>query len=584
MAKSETGGISEIFKKIFEHRYSIIEDGVLVSFDERDLSLTGKYIVPSEVKKIRNQAFSNSNIKTIIIPSSVKEIGDDVFSGCEKLTDITFSEGLEYMGSDCFVYCDRLKHANAPSSIIGKLPLEILKLDGLNIDGKPYKVPDRLKNLSSNFYDFLKNNYSYEEIVNFKLKKIINVSNHILGEEYDPVMDDSDRYIVQLACHHLGVLGDDQFAQIMGEFLKNLEDKKKLKFAILYSFAFMKKTEVNKNFAIFFKDNYYSILKYLHETDEESIRALLVDIHDNFDELSKSFVSDNAAARQKKPTLEFFMETLNKVRFGENIDEKYAGLAEEMLKFTFYTKEDFEKACGVYDKFLELTKKELSPTEKAVSKCMERAFGNMERIEKSIEENLREATANIGKSIDQEETWEWIEKNDPQNYTLGLYCNCCARIGGAGEGIAIASILDPNVRNLVVKDKNGRPIAKATLYVNHEKGYALFNNFEVANGVREEKIPRVYELLKEATNNFVKNYNKEAVERHIPVIKKVNVGMGCNDLEEFLSEKSAEILKGLDFSKYSEGSHAGDWMEEQYVFLNATSTQAKDVNNEDVTI
>lgn len=97
-----------------------------------------KIDIPNSVKKIDNFAFGNSGIKSIEIPNSVDSLGLDVFgnckklesvvvgsglknidgfSGCEKLSSITFSEGVETIGGYAFSGCKSLKKVILPNSV-----------------------------------------------------------------------------------------------------------------------------------------------------------------------------------------------------------------------------------------------------------------------------------------------------------------------------------------------------------------------------------------------------------------------------------------------------------------------------------
>jgi len=180
-----------------------------------------------------------------------------------------------------------------------------------------------------------------------------------------------------------------------------------------------------------------------------------------------------------------------------------------------------------------------------------------------VEEGLDSARATVGQLaeiIKGEFTYEWLEKNDPKNLTLGLYCDCCAHIAGFGDGVAIASVIHPDVQNLVINDKNGNPIAKSTIYVNREQGYAVFNNVEVALNYKSH-YEEIYEEYIRGVEAFVKAYNERFKDKPL---KKVNVGMGNNDLEEQIKKglKPSEILEGINFKKYSRNNskYENDWL------------------------
>lgn len=149
-------------------------------------------------------------------------------------------------------------------------------------------------------------------------------------------------------------------------------------------------------------------------------------------------------------------------------------------------------------------------------------------------------------------TYEFLSKDDPRNLILGHLCDCCAHLGGAGQDIMVKSMTDENYCNLVIKDKNGEIKAKSTIYINKEKGYAVFNNVEVnkqflgydkndnvltntliSAATKEQKLDMVDCLLRGA-NDFVKFYNSN--KNHKPIFV-VTMGMLRNDLkEEFMGK------------------------------------------------
>lgn len=149
-------------------------------------------------------------------------------------------------------------------------------------------------------------------------------------------------------------------------------------------------------------------------------------------------------------------------------------------------------------------------------------------------------------------TYEFLNKDDPKNLILGHLCDCCAHLGGFGQDIMVKSMTDENYCNLVIKGKNGEIKAKSTIYINTEKGYAVFNNVEVNKqflgidkndniltntitpiATKEQKLAMVDCLLRGA-NDFVEFYNSN--KNHKP-ISVVTMGMLRNDLQEEFKEK-----------------------------------------------
>ena len=123
----------EIANKI---RYSVIENGQLVKFDERDLDENGNYTVPNKVKRIARYAFGGcENINKITIDNRVKfispkafykcklrsidlgnveTIGEEAFNFCINLEEVFLSSKLKYVGKSVFSNCINLTRINTP--------------------------------------------------------------------------------------------------------------------------------------------------------------------------------------------------------------------------------------------------------------------------------------------------------------------------------------------------------------------------------------------------------------------------------------------------------------------------------------
>ena len=112
-----------------------------------------------------------------------------------------------------------------------------------------------------------------------------------------------------------------------------------------------------------------------------------------------------------------------------------------------------------------------------------------------------------------------------------------------------ASIVHPNVQNLVIRDSSGEIIAKSTLYINPKEGYGVFNNVEIYEKVNPKDYDSIYEKYMLGIKKFVELYNKQHPKRPL---RKVNVGMDHNDLEGKIYKKHKEETKLLNAIKYGE--------------------------------
>lgn len=104
-------------------------DGVLFSKDKKKLiqypagKVGNSYIVPAGVTHIGNDAFKYSHLSNIKLPDGVEEIGSDAFLRCEKLTGITLPNSVKEIGWGSFMSCLELTAINIPNKI-KKIPGE----------------------------------------------------------------------------------------------------------------------------------------------------------------------------------------------------------------------------------------------------------------------------------------------------------------------------------------------------------------------------------------------------------------------------------------------------------------------------
>ena len=114
--KCYEGTEAQNFCEIYRINYEIIEEETDFDFTLQDGKVTinsyngtDKNVVIPEtisgapVTAIANKAFYlNRAIISVTIPGTVKTIGTDAFRGCSRLTNVTFSEGLETIGTYAF--------------------------------------------------------------------------------------------------------------------------------------------------------------------------------------------------------------------------------------------------------------------------------------------------------------------------------------------------------------------------------------------------------------------------------------------------------------------------------------------------
>lgn len=261
------------------------------------------------------------------------------------------------------------------------------------------------------------------------------------------------------------------------------------------------------------------------------------------------------------PTLDVFKEYFASIKFNGIITEEDKKIANELGKWPGLMQEDFEQAQSIMNNYngLNIDSNIVGKHLKDINNEINLYRQQSELLAKEGIEIAREVVNKLSNVVEKEFTYDWLEKNDPMNFVLGLYCNCCASLSGVGYGIMHASIIHPDIQNLVIKDKKGVPVAKSTIYVNRKEGYALFNNVEVSHNSDSLK-DKIYEEYMKGVEAFALEYNKRNPDNPL---KKINVGINLNDLSKQIMEgrMPSEMLQGIDFSKYGKGylTYTGDW-------------------------
>ena len=131
-----------------------------------------------------------------------------------------------------------------------------------------------------------------------------------------------------------------------------------------------------------------------------------------------------------------------------------------------------------------------------------------------------------------------------------------------------ASIVEPNIQNLVIKNGRGEIIAKATLYVNTQEGYGVCNNVEIAYSVSKDKYEIVYQKFMLGIEAFAEQYNREHPDKPI---KQINVGTSeRNDVRTEITDnnsKARELLQGPNYRDYGMKyrEYNGDSSERQHI-------------------
>ena len=265
--------------------------------------------------------------------------------------------------------------------------------------------------------------------------------------------------------------------------------------------------------------------------------------------------------KELEPTFSLFMEYFNSIRFSGVSTKEDKLIADELGKWPGLKQGEFDDAKQIMKEY-ERDEVNSNIAGRHLKDITNEINEYNEQTKKLAQEGVKSAQEIVGKLsnvVNKEFTYDWLEKNDPTNFVLGLYCNCCASLAGVGYGIMHSSIVHPDVQNLVIRDKNGIPVAKSTIYVNRKEGYAVFNNVEVSHTALANS-KKIYKEYMKGVEAFANEYNKR---NPLKPLKKINVGIHFNDLEEEIKKgrKPSSILKGINFGEYGKitQNYEGDW-------------------------
>lgn len=534
-------------------------------------------IFDEKVEVIGSYCFERTQIESIQLPKALKVIEYGAFENCTQLTEVKFNDGLEKINNFAFIGTGikkirlpktlkniyensfsfpALKEITLPSEILNIPVLTNLYYGNANIyigDNEiTIKTCENKYEFKNNCYPIVSetpildyiatqsNKYNYiteklssynltmpfkfaemlseNELNRLQLDKFKRVHNLILEEAYL----EEDIIAFYKFAYNLGAFSENKELRIeVCNFLKDKLTRGDLNIDEMHiKFNAMKCAGENEEFTKFYIHNYLAFNK-----EDKDFIAIC---YNNFERVQAHNTSNKGEQRQKKPTIQFCKKFFEEFNIFEHFDEKEKEIATEIAKF-FVNANTYKIAVNMIKEFNNLN------------------------IDKSIVKN----TENLVDNNNSEFTFEWLNKDDARNFTLGKYCNCCSHLEGAGYSIVRASVLSPDVQNLIIK-QNGNIVAKSTLYVNRKLGYAVYNNIEVAKNVEERYKKQILDTYIRATQQFVNTYNEE---NDIKIVT-VTTGLHVNKLAKYL-KKDNIMLHCIDYTKFAGdgfSGYAGDAM------------------------
>lgn len=356
-------------------------------------------------------------------------------------------------------------------------------------------------------------------------------------------------------CNSVGVFSNDEILrQRMSTFLNEKVVSKSCNYPIVGNDIHTIFGEINPRenvdleFIMFFVENYDKLILL-----EKNNSGIISRIYNSFRDISKTSTSHRGSQRHLKVTIDKCMDYFLTERF-EGVTEENKKLATLLQK---YYSESY--ALGVSEMIVNQSKN-----------APRNVFSKISYIDGEIVYSY-DSDEDLVEFNKDDFSYHWLPKQDYDNLILGKYCSCCAHILGNGAGIMRASMILDNCQNLVIRNKKNEIIAKMTIYVNREKGYAVFNTAEVnINYHNKNSLDGIYKAFMRGVNAFVNRYNKNNV---IP-ISIVTIGEYRNNIKYNLGNIETELFETPNYSSYgyyvgdkSIGTYDGDSKKKQILVL-----------------
>ena len=457
-------------------------------------------ILHEGLETIADRAFSHNNFTCVHIPSSVKHIGKNVFG----VTNIYYdgvkieSELIKKYGSSFIIKIAQIKkiHKNFNFNNISDLALDMIPADN-----------DSIKGLNSNIKVFETVYKELKEKLNGKVNypALFKVA-YVLG------LFAGDKRAIDSLVYITKELTRDQIVTMTDE---------------------IKLTKFDKKFADTINNG---LIEY---NDPLKIVYIIPHFYNNLDTVKKGVlkVKENRIAK---------LNSLVKNQYREEYAIALEKLKKNKNKITLKELEQF-----ITDSLFDFSKENIE-----LKEYTHLFNGNIKKEDvKGIELIMNQAKRQEGSKFKEFEgqvndyKYKWLDNKDPLNLVLGYLVNCCAKYKGAGQDIMIQSMVNPNLRNLVIY-KGNEVVAKTTAYYNQD--YILCNNIEVS-----DKFMHNYELS-DREELFKVVLEGLTVQAKYLDVNEVRIGMLRNDLNRAIYELNIEIKhdKLLDNCKFN--NYAGD--------------------------
>lgn len=500
-------------------------------------------VLPNNVEKIERNAFNNNNISNLVLPRTLKYIGENAFTD-NKITDIILPSNIEEIEENAFDNDVIVTIKNVT------LPTDFIKIFGTQNIIKASKILDICPSFKFEYLNksMLENMLINEDSIKGFMNNI-KVFDKLIKESHIPELEDKDldEYTdFYKMCHIFGIFntGGEKQREIVNkikEFL-NIYDINQ----IHQLFTDIKLRSYNEKLSNIILDEY----------DHPKLKEIIAKFYNNYSVIYKSILENRKEVigilnsnvnkeedLSRKEELKRQLEELKQLKKLITIDDIIKYISEH----TFIVREENEKLNNI----INILGSYLSQKE----------FDEIQDIyEKGKKVNDRYFSNIVDKNQDGIHYY-WPSKDNPINIILGYLCDCCAKYGGAGEDIMIQSIVNPNIKNLVIYDSMRNVIAKSTAFYNEEKRYLLFNNVEISHRFINNKYTKtkdfeeLYAALIRGIEDQIDCMNEKGYK-----VENVRIGMARNDLTETIKRngiriKHSELLDNYDYNNYAGDAH-----------------------------
>ena len=556
--------------------YNYLNDVIGDMFDSKEQSIT-QFSIPSDQTEIADFAFEGCTfIDKIKIHKNVEQIGRNAFSGC-KIKCAYIEKGTSnlvlssnFPGKDeeysHFLNFEKL-FSSIPGSNLDIFLDYFLNKDMLDYVEKFNKLSNKLKNAGLTIpYQFI------NKLEPIKLHDSFFESDfRFIKNEFPDLDEQLKKYPVRVQiafwkfAYIFGCLSHDEFldnngnstgvfvaqkaSSALAKFFKN--DLLSIeKIYTLYSsvidvlpFDNIHSQELIKFLSNQGKNGKFENLELLLDLEKED-KGCFAFILNSFDVAKEMRLKKDKDGKFKAlPWKDVFLKMRANIAY-QNVTRASLRIAEVFHRKGLDQKV-FDEASNLFSKakIMKVNSHILNKQLKENSLLEE-----IERIKQKTAGILDQTSVEFKKVFENTFSYEFLDKYDPKNAIIGLYCDCCAQIGNNfyGAEIAKSTILANDVQNLVVKNYKGDIVAKAAMYVNKKYGYIVLNEFEIDkiykknetsqsgiytddDGVAGKARDAIFNAFLRGINDFVKEYDAQHPKRPI---KKVHVGMGYNRLKK----------------------------------------------------